>query len=398
MVKAQSMYEKLGVDPHKKGVRAAFEVIVGRTDFPQAFVKIKPSPFRRGMKATKHSDGSGSKIIQRMLHFLETGDLKIFRYDPFDAFSMNYSDVAASGFLGPYATTDTVGINAQNVPKSVVLQQLAVGMAMLKELYRRYGIRIIFFGGETADLPDQIATYVLDADVYAETAPRNIIKGNVQPGDLIFGLSSGGRAKWEEEENFGPMSNGYTLGRYGLMHRKYTRKYPFLCRRGKSFTGRFKVDDRAPELGGATVSQALLSPTRQWAIVVKMLVEELDKLLARHLLHGICVNTGGGASKCLHIGQGITYQKHMPKPLPLFQLIQSETGESWKNMFTTFNCGIGVDVIGAPDRDQRLKAALDAVSRRSGVANHRLGECEKSSDGENHVILETNDGHSWIYD
>jgi phosphoribosylformylglycinamidine cyclo-ligase len=391
------MYEKLGVDPSKKSVRAAFESIVGKVDFPQAFVKIKPSPFRRGMKATKHSDGSGSKIIQRVLHFLEMGDSEIFRYDPFDAFSMNYSDVAASGFLGPYATTDTVGINAQNVPKSIVLRELAIGMAMLKELYLRHGIKIVFFGGETADLPDQIATYVLDADVYAETALRNIVAGNVRSGDLVFGLSSAGQAKWEEVPNFGPMSNGYTLGRYGLMHRKYTRKYPFLCRRGKRFSGRFLVDDKVPELGGATVSEALLSPTRQWAIVIKMLVEELEKLSARHLLHGLVINTGGGASKCLHIGKGITYTKHMPKAPPLFQLIQSETGESWENMLTTFNCGIGVDVIGAPDCQQRLKAALNAVTCRSGVEYYKLGDCKKSNDGKNRVIIEM-EGDAWMYD
>lgn len=380
------MYEKFGVDPHKDIIKQICKKII-RNDYLGAFVNIIKDRMYPGMVISKHSDGSGSKSVQRYLHYLETGDATTFRHEPYDAFSMNAGDLAASGFVSEYFVTDIMGVNSLNIKKNVVLENIIIGMAEIKSLYKKYGINVEFLGGETADLPDQINSYVLDMDFFSREKEKNIIKGNIEPGDKIFGFSSGGRAVWENEPNSGIMSNGLTMARKGLMHQAYAKQYPFLCHHSKPYQGRFFVD--------WDVSEKILSPTRQWAIVIKLLIEELKKHKSLHLLHGISMNTGGGATKVKNLGTGIIYTKKMPEPLPIFKLIQKETGEKWENMYTTFNMGVGLDVVGC-DKNNILSNALRKVAMRTKVKYFRLGECVGSLNGQNKVILQTQYGE-FIY-
>ncbi|MFA5197664.1 MAG: hypothetical protein WC437_04580 [Patescibacteria group bacterium] len=385
----ESLYKLLGIDPDKSTVREIFGAIV-HNDSPGAFVNIARDPEYPGMVFTSHSDGDGSKFIQRLLHYLEADDETIFQGSADDAFSMNTGDIAASGFVsGLWAITQTINCNGGNAPKEIILRQIALQIVELLDLYRRYGFNLNFFmGGETADLPDQVATMVLDMNVYAREPETNLIRGNVQPGDVIYGFASNGQAKWEEKPNSGIMSNGLTLARTCLMDGEYSKKYPFLVRAGGAFTGRFDIDSSPAELNGMTVSEAILSPTRQWAIVIKLIIEKLKKMNALGLLHGISMNTGGGATKIQHVGQGIVYKKNMPEPPPIFQLIKEEAGERWRNMFQTFNCGIGIDVVGSHEGGI-LRECLQSVSKETGVELFGLGVCENSEDGANKIILET---------
>lgn len=324
--------------------------------------------------------------MQRCLYYLENGDSTIFWFDVFDALSMNTGDVASCGFVERYYVTNIIAINASNVDKELILRCVAYGLAEQKDLYKRYGIEIIFFGGETADLPDQTNSYIIDMDVYSRTSVKNVIKGNIQPGDKIFGFSSGGKAVWEQDVNSGQMDNGLTLSRIGLMHKEYAEKYPFLCREDKPYRGRYRVDDYVRELE-MTVGEAILSPTRQWAIVIKLLIDELKKRKAFHILHGISMNTGGGATKIKNLGKDIVYRKYMPEPLPYFKFIQRETKEDWRNMFTTFNMGIGLDIVGS-DKNGILSKAIKAVSRQTKIKSYKLGSCFNSASG-NGVVLKT---------
>ena len=118
------------------------------------------------------------------------------------------------------------------------------------------------------------------------------------------------------------MCNGVTLACASLMWEGYNQKYPFLRHENQKYRGRFRVDDKPSGLDGMTASDALRSPTRQMAIIFRMLIAELVKKEALHLLHGIAFNTGGGATKTLRLGHNIRYIKKMPVPLPIFQLIQ----------------------------------------------------------------------------
>lgn len=381
-----SIYEELGIDPHKDLVKEIFKKI-NRNDFPGAFCNIVYVPGTNKTRVkTKHPDGSGSKTTKRILYYLETGDETIFEKEVNDELSMNTGDVAACGFVENYDVTQINAVNAGKVNKAVILRGIGIGTARLILLYKKYGIEITCMGGETADLPDQTSSAIVDMDIYSEMAAENVIAGNVKSNDSIFGFSSGGQAPWEEELNSGVMSNGQTMAGVCLMHASYSEKYPFLCRKEKPFKGRYKVNDYVKSLK-MTVSEALLSPTRQWAIVIKLLINELKKGKAFHKLHGISMNTGGGATKIKNIGKNIVYHKQMPKPLPIFKLIQKESGESWKNMFVTFNCGIGLDVVG-DNSDGALEKAIKAVSRKTKIKSYRLGKCGKSKKG-NKVRLYT---------
>lgn len=384
----KSIYEKLGVDPHKSTVKSIFEKIV-RNDFPGAFCVMARDKKNPGLVKVKHSDGSGSKSIQRCLHYFETSDETIFQGDIDDALSSNASDIAASGFIEHYELTDVVNINSKNVPKDIILKQFGIGIQKNIELYKQFGIEIEFLGGETADLPDQVSSYATDMDIRSEAREEDVIRGNIKAGDLIFGFSSAGQAKWEEKPNSGQMTNGLTFTRTALMHSDYNKKYPFLFGKNK-YTGKYKVEDYIDELG-MTVGEAILSPMRQWAIVIRLLINELKKNEAFHLLHGLSINTGGGLTKISNLGKGIKYIKQIPDPPPLFRLIQNESGESWENMCVTFNMGIGMEVVGS-NEGGILKAAVDSVSKKTNVASYELGKCEKNNDKQNKVIISSSFG------
>lgn len=385
MAQEQSMYQLMGIDPHKTSVKDIFKKIISN-DFPGAFVNIVRIQGRPGWVRTKHSDGSGSKSVQRCLDYFERGKEKVFRHDVVDAAVMNFGDASSCGFVCYYDLTQMIAINAFTVPKETILRQNALGLLDLIALYAFYGIKINLFGGETADLPDQTNSYILDMDVYSEAREKDIIKGNVESGDVIFGLASDGQAVWEKEWNYGGMSNGYTMFRKGLMSKDYNRKYPFLHFPKKGYFGRFRVGD-LDDIDD--VSQAILSPTRHWPIVIKLLIERLKACKAFHLLHGITMNTGGGATKILNLGQEIHYRKKMPSDWPaLFKLIQRETSETEKNMFTTFNTGIGLDIVGSP-KGGELWRAVRLVSAQTKIKCWKLGDCLRSRTGANHLTLKS---------
>jgi len=387
-MKKKGIYEKLGVDPHKDSVKSVFENIV-QNDFLGAFCPMVRDRKKHGFVKVKHSDGSGSKSVQRCLHYFETGDETIFQGDIDDALSSNASDIAASGFIENFELTDVVNINSKNVPKDIILKQLGMGIEKNIELYKRFGIDIEFLGGETADLPDQVNSYAIDMDIRAETDEKNIVTGNVAVEDVIFGFSSAGQAEWEEKPNSGQMTNGLTFTRTVLMHADYNKKYPFLFGKNK-YTGKYKVGDYLEELG-MTVGEAILSPMRQWVIIIKMLIDELKNRKNFSVLHGMSINTGGGLTKIRNLGQGISYEKHIPDPPPLFKLIQNESGESWENMCVAFNMGIGLEIVGSSEGGI-LKSAIDVVSKKTKVAAYELGECKKNEEDKNKVIVTSSFG------
>lgn len=385
----ESLYQQLGVDAQKEGVKKAFKKIIDN-EYPNAFVNIITDPYDPELVMTQHQDGDGSKFVQRLLHYRETGDASIFDGMVDDALSMNTGDIAASGFVfGHWLISDVLNVNLPTDLKNLVMKRVARRFAELKKLYQRHGFHLHFLGGETADLKDQVKSAVFDITVTAREKDENIITGNVEPGNMIFGFSSAGKAVWEKEENSGLMSNGLTLARSSLMCSSYNEKYPDLRRDNADF---YKGDINLtvnPALG-VEISKKILSPTRQWAIVIRKLIEELKKREALHFLHGITMNTGGGATKIKNIGQGIVYIKDMPTPPEIFQLIQKKSGEDWKNMYETFNCGIGIDVVG--EKRPAFIQAVEETAKKCQIWVHILGSCAKNDSRKNAVIIHSDYG------
>ncbi len=381
-----SKYAKLGIDASKKKVRKAFKGYI-HNDFPGAFVNIVRDSQNPGRVFTQHMDGDGSKFLQRILIFLETGDVNVICGVVDDGLQMNLGDIAASGFVfGKIVVTDVININKANVPKDEIMEQIGRRFAELMEEYRAQGFNIYFLGGETADLPDQVNNAVFDVTVYAEAKESEIIAGNTQPDNKIWGFASDGQASWENEHNYGIMANGLTLGRIGLIWKGYTEKYPYLGRH----EGRYKIGEYNGNFKEIPISHALISPTRQWAILIRLILEKLKEKNAYSMLHGITINTGGGATKIIHLGKNILYKKKMPLPSPIFHIIQQETGESWHDMFQTFNCGVGIDIVG--EDNPVFKSVLREVSETTNVNLFDLGKCESYAGEENKVVLETTFG------
>ena len=378
-MRQKSQYAELGVDAGKKNVRKTFGPIV-ENQYPNAFVNIIDHPTQEGVVCTLHMDGDGSKFVQRLLIYFEVLYPGVFWGAVVDAMEMNMGDIAASGFVdGPIIIADTININGNNVPKDVILEQIAVGFTDTLELYRDFGFDTHFLGGETADLPDQVKSIVFDVAVYAETKKENVISGDVQVGDKIWGFASDGLAQWEIDSNSGLMSNGSTMARFKEMHPRYGKKYPQLIRDGGVFEG--------AEYADSQISYALVSPTRHFSIVIKLIIEALQEKNIFHMLHGISMNTGGGATKIAHVGDGIVYHKTMPEPPVLFRDIQEKSGESWRNMFESFNCGVGIDVVG--EDNPEFSEVMNYISKQTSIALYDLGVCESGNPGQNKIILET---------
>lgn len=384
------LYARLGVASNKSDIKENFDEILTK-EYPYAFVNIDIDPSNPDKRITMHADGDGSKLIQRFLDFYYFGNdnESIFAGMVDDALSMNTSDIAAAGFVGTIRFVDIFDCGNAEL-KMIILSQIKKRFSELLKLYSESGFDIKFMAGETADLPYQVKSGVFNVAVTAWADKSDIIDGDVKVGDVILGLHSDGQAKWEEKPNFGGMSNGMTLLRGGAMNLKFNEKYPDLGD-GIFYTGRHNPDDFPAILGGkSSVGEAILSPTRQWAIVIRKIINLLKERDLFHMLHGISINTGGGATKVANIGHNVTYVKNMPEPSSLFRFIQEETGQPWKHMFTTFNCGIGVDIIG--ENNVEFKNAVKEAVDHCGLEMSELGFVYYSNDEKNYVTLNTPHG------
>lgn len=379
------LYAKLGVASDKSDVKANFEEIITK-EYPYAFVNISTDPSNPNKCITMHADGDGSKFIQRMLTYYETGDATVFDGMVDDALSMNTSDIAAAGFVfGAIRFVDIFDCGNMYL-KDIIIRQVKKRFEELLGLYTAHGFNLKFMGGETADLPYQVKSGVFNVALTAWANKSDIITGEVKAGDMILGVHSDGQAVWEEKPNSGCMSNGQTLLRSGAMDPLFNEKYPDLGD-GEFYKGRYCPQHYSKTLGDMPVGEAILSPTRQWAIVVREIIMELKKHNLFHMLHGISINTGGGATKVANIGHGVTYVKNMPEPSPLFRFIQEETGQAWKHMYTTFNCGIGIDIVGQDCSD--FKIAVQIAVENCGLDISTLGSVHYSASKENQIILNT---------
>ena len=108
-----------------------------------------------------------------------------------------------------------------------------------------------------------------------------------------------------------------------------------------------------------TLGEALLTPTR---IYVKPVLAALET----GCVHGISHITGGGfyenIPRCLPDGSQAKIEKAAIPVLPVFRLMQERGGIPERDMFNTFNMGIGMSLVVAADQADAVKAVLpDAV-------------------------------------
>jgi phosphoribosylformylglycinamidine cyclo-ligase len=174
-------------------------------------------------------------------------------------------------------------------------------------------------GGETAEMPGmyQGSDYDLAGFCVGVVEAAEVIDGScVAAGDTLIGLPSSG-----------PHSNGYSLIRKVL---ERTGANPATT----------LIDGEGP--GAESLAKALLAPTR---IYVKS-VRELVRLQPVHALAHI---TGGGLienlPRVLPAGTHAVIDTDAWVPPPVFEWLQRRGNIAWREMFRTFNCGVGMVIV-----------------------------------------------------
>lgn len=194
-----------------------------------------------------------------------------------------------------------------NIPGEVVSALIEGTEQYLYDL-RKLGLNIYSGGGETADVGDLTGTIVVDTAAVTIMDKESLITGDkIKPGLVIVGLSSTGQASYESCINSGIGSNGLTSARHDLLSHYYAENYPETfdpaMNKELCYCGPYKLTDLLPKTE-VTISEALLSPTRSYAPVIAAILENY-----RDTVKGIIHCSGGGQSKALKFGRGITLYK-----------------------------------------------------------------------------------------
>jgi phosphoribosylformylglycinamidine cyclo-ligase len=388
-----SAYGRLGVSATKDDVHAA----VKATDaglFPGAFCRIGTDVLG-GDPAwcnVLHADDAGTKAIVAYLAFRESGDPAAFAGLAHDAFVMNLDDLLAIGAVDRFLLSNTINRNSFVVPGSAI-KAIIGGYADIIRRLAPHGIEVVATGGETADMNDSVRTLVVGANLATRMRRDRVIdNARIRPGLVIVGLSSTGRAEWEDAENSGIGDNGLTLARHALLAKEYLTRYPESADPGVdrelACRGPFKLSDPLPGTA-MTVGQALLSPTRTYAPAVR-------RMLDRHFsaVRGIVHCTGGGQTKCLHFGRGIRYVKDQLFPVPpLFAAIARHGGVPAREMYLTFNMGHRLELFVEPNAADELVA----IASDLGIAGRIVGRTEAATGPINELTLTTPSGETFDY-
>lgn len=373
-----SAYAALGASSAKGGVLAA----VGESGPARYFASPVDDPAGDPHFCFfLHADGAGTKSIVSYLLFKETGDASWFRSLAIDSLVMNLDDVACAGGLEGLILSNTIGRNRSLIPDAAIAE-IIQGYRECVEQLQSQGVSIRLSGGETADVGDICRTLIVDSTLCARIPRTNLVDTTrVVAGDVIVGFSSTGQTNHEKKPNSSIGSNGLTLARNVLLKRELADRYPEACDpnlpRDVGYRGPFSVTDTPPSLG-MSVGEALLSPTRAYAPLIKNLLANF-----KENIHSLIHCTGGGQVKIKRFGRNVTYLKDnlFPTP-PLFTLIQQHGGIPWSEMYTVFNMGHRLEAcVPAAIASEVISCAKDF-----GIAAQVIGQVT-SSEGENEVVI-----------
>jgi phosphoribosylformylglycinamidine cyclo-ligase len=304
--------------------------VLGEIGAFAGFVKV-PTGYRDPVLVSS-TDGVGSKL---KVAFLAD------RHDTvgIDLVAMGVNDVLVHG-AEPLFFLDYLAL-AKVVPEKVEI--ILTGVV---EGCRQAGCALV--GGETAELPDFYAPgeYDLAGFAVGVVERSRLVEGRgVAPGDRLLGLHSSGLH-----------SNGYSLA----------RKVVF------ELMG-LKVGDVLPRVGRG-VGEELLTPTR---IYVKPVLSLLKALPVRAMAH----ITGGGLTgnlpRVLPDGcRAVIDRSAWPVP-PIFSLIREHGQIAEDEMFKTFNMGVGLVIVVAPDHVEQARGLLASLGETVSI----IGEIREGARG-----------------
>ena len=280
------------------------------------------------------TDGCGTKVKLAIL---------MDKHDTIgiDAVAMCVNDIICCG-AKPLFFLDYVAIG-KNIPEKVA--SIVSGVA---EGCVQSGCALI--GGETAEHPGLMPAEDYDLAGFAVgiVDKKKILDNkNMQAGDVVIALGS-----------TGIHSNGFSL-----------------CRKV------FDIDHNPPalyeareELGGKSVAEALLVPTRIYVKAVLALIEQCD-------VKGISHITGGGfyenIPRSIPDGLCAKVDKSKIKVLPIFQLLQKEGDIPERDMYNTYNMGVGMTVVVPADQADKAIEVLKAHGENAYVIGEIVTGDEK---------------------
>ena len=289
------------------------------------------------------ADGSGTKSILAYLYWRETGDATVWRGIAQDAIVMNLDDLLCVGATDNFLLTSVINRNKKHITGEAITE-IIKGTNEFVEQMKRLEVAIHLMGGETADLGDIVRTVTVDAAMTVRMKREQLIlTQNIKAGDVIVGFASYGQASYESQYNSGISSNGLTSARHDVLSKHYAIQYPETYDKNIEsslvYAGTKLLTDRLEDTP-LTIGQALLSPTRTYAPIVKKLLAELP-----NEIHGIINNTGGAFTKVLHYIEDLRIVKDNLLPVPpIFNLIQSESKTDWREMYKVLNCGTRLEI------------------------------------------------------
>ena len=270
------------------------------------------------------TDGCGTKVKLAVL---------MDRHDTIgiDAVAMCVNDIICCG-ARPLYFLDYIACG-KNVPEKIA--SIVSGVA---EGCVQAGCALI--GGETAEHPGLMPEQDYDLAGFAVgivDRERILDKTRMAAGDVVIALASSGIH-----------SNGFSL-----------------CRKV------FDIDNNppaiyapCPELGGASVAETLLTPTRIYVRAVLRLLEQVQ-------VKGISHITGGGFYENIprSIPEGLCARIELDRVqvLPIFRQIARVGGISQRDMFNTFNMGVGMTVVVPPEQAEQALALLRAEGENAYV-------------------------------
>jgi len=331
-------YAQRGVSSQKEDVHKAIQDM-DKGLFPNAFCRVLPD-FLGGDDEycnIMHADGAGTKSSLAYIYWKETGDYSVWKGIAHDAIIMNIDDLICVGAMDNILLSSTIGRNKLKIPGDILMNILK-GFDETIQSLAKWGIRVYLTGGETADVGDLVRTIIVDSTVTCRMKRADVIENRIQPGDVIVGLASSGKAIYEQEYNSGIGSNGLTSARHDIfinyLAGKYPESYDDLIPKSLVYSGKYQLTQKVEELG-MDAGKLVLSPTRTFAPLIRQVLE-----LHRPEIHGMIHCTGGGQTKVLKFLQDIHVIKDNLFPLPpLFRIIQQSAGTPWDEMYEVYNMG-----------------------------------------------------------
>ena len=271
------------------------------------------------------TDGCGTKV--KLAFIMDKHDTI-----GIDAVAMCVNDVACAGGE-PLFFLDYIACG-KNYP-----EKIATIVSGVAEGCKQSGCALV--GGETAEHPGLMPEdeYDLAGFAVGVVDRKDIITGeNLKDGDVLIGMAS-----------TGVHSNGFSL----------VRKV-FDVEKGDIFSP-------VPELANKSICETLLTPT-------KIYVKPMLKLFESVEVKGVSHITGGGfyenIPRSLPDGIAAKIERQAVKVLPIFDLIAKRGNIPERDMFNTFNMGVGMSVVvSKDDADKTLE-----ILRSQGEDAYIIGE------------------------